>query len=159
MLGVFDLREPMMVEIRPGEDPFPLSFWMGSREDDPQAQSDEMPRHEVELSKPFAIGKFEVTFEEYEAFVQMVRSSEPFDGGWGRGRRPVILVAWQYARNYARWLSLVTGKDYRLPTEAEWEYAARSGARTTYWWADEIGENRVNCRGCGSQWDGRQTAS
>jgi formylglycine-generating enzyme required for sulfatase activity len=70
----------------------------------------------------------------------------------------VISVSWEDAVAYAEWLSQQTGKHYRLPTEAEWEYTARAGTETAYWWGDEIGKNRANCNGCGSQWDGKQTA-
>ena len=80
------------------------------------------------------------------------------DGGWGRGQRPVINVRWDDAVAYAEWLSEQTGKRYRLPSEAEWEYAARAGTKTPYWWGEEVGVNRANCDGCGSQWDNKQTA-
>jgi formylglycine-generating enzyme required for sulfatase activity len=70
----------------------------------------------------------------------------------------VINVSWKDAVAYAEWLSKQTGKRYRLPTEAEWEFAARAGTTTSYWWGDEVVENRANCRGCGSQWGGEQTA-
>ena len=85
-LGVSDLREPEMVQIRPGEDPFPRSFWMGSGDDDREADDDEKPRHEVTFSRPFAIGKYEVTFEEYADFVRRTGATEPSDEGWGRGQ-------------------------------------------------------------------------
>ena len=81
--------------------------------------------------------------------------------GWGRGRQPVINVSWEDARDYAIWLSEQTGKDYRLPSEAEWEYVARAGTRTKYWWGDEVqrqGKPMANCDGCGSEWEGKQTA-
>ena len=79
--------------------------------------------------------------------------------GWGRGRRPVIFVSWEDAVAYTKWLSEQTGERYRLPSEAEWEYAARSGTKKKkYSWGNEIGHNRANCDGCGSQWDNRKTA-
>ena len=80
------------------------------------------------------------------------------DEGWGRGDRPVINVSWDDAQAFVGWLSQETGESYRLPSEAEWEYAARAGTETRYSWGDEIGTNRANCDGCGSQWDDRQTA-
>jgi formylglycine-generating enzyme required for sulfatase activity len=112
----------------------------------------------VQLVEPFAIGKYEVTFEEYAIYARQTGAEIPADEGWGRGIRPVINVAWEDARDYARWLSSVTGKSYRLPTEAEWEFASRAGTASTYWWGDDIGDNRANCDGCGSRWDGVQTA-
>src|SRR5205823_12154354 len=83
---------------------------------------------------------------------------KPSDYGWGRGRRPVINVSWDDAKAYAAWLANRTGKAYRLLSEAEWEYAARAGTTTVYFWGDAIGNNNANCDGCGSQWDKRQTA-
>ena len=81
------------------------------------------------------------------------------DSGWGRGRRPVIDVTWDDAQTYVAWLSKITGKPYRLLTEAEYEYAARAGTETAYPWGDEIGDGTMaNCDGCGSQWDNKQTA-
>ena len=74
----------------------------------------------------------------------------------GRGRQPANNVTWDDARYYAAWLSRMTGKPYRLLSEAEFEYAARAGTQTAYPWGDEIGENNANCDGCGSLWDGRQ---
>ena len=76
----------------------------------------------------------------------------------GRGRRPVINVSQEDARSYAKWLSVQTGRRYRLPSQVEWEYAARAGTITPYSWGDEIGRNRANCEGCDSKWDNRRTA-
>jgi formylglycine-generating enzyme required for sulfatase activity len=67
-------------------------------------------------------------------------------------------VSWNDAKAYVAWLSKMTGKEYRLLTEAEWEYAARARTTTAYYWGDEIGKNNTNCNGCGSKWDARQTA-
>ena len=78
--------------------------------------------------------------------------------GWGRGRQPVINVSWDDAQRYVAWLSRLTGQSYRLLTEAEWEYAARAGTTTAYYWGDEIGKGNANCNGCGSQWDAKQPA-
>lgn len=109
---------PPMVLISLGQ------FKMGSLKN-----PDEAPVREVRFFKPFAIAKYETTFEEYDHFAQATHKKRPRDPGFGRGRRPVLNVLWQDARDYATWLSQETGKRYRLPTEAEWEYAARSIAK------------------------------
>lgn len=100
-------------------------FMMGSP--DGVGDKDERPVHEVRFPKPFAIARYETTFEEYDRFAQATGRALPSDAGFGRGRRPVINVSWEDARDYAAWLSQQTGKHYRLPTEAEWEYAAQAG--------------------------------
>ena len=80
------------------------------------------------------------------------------DSGFGRGNRPVVNVNWEDARQYVAWLTRMTGKPYRLLSELEWEYAARAGTSTRYFWGDEIGKGNANCIGCGSKWDGRMTS-
>ena len=113
---------------------------------------DEKPVHEVVIASPFALSKYEITFEDYDKFTY---PNKVDDVGWGRGRRPVINVSWDDANEYAAWLSAQTGKRYRLPTEAEWEYAARAGSTTEYSWGNDIGHNRANCYKdrCGDQWE------
>jgi formylglycine-generating enzyme required for sulfatase activity len=106
--------------------------------------SDEQPVHEVSVDG-FAMGRFEVTFAEYDKFVEATGREKPDDEGWGRDDRPVIDVSWHDATAYAEWLSEQTGHTYRLPTEAEWEYSARAGTETKYWWGNEIGSNKANC--------------
>ena len=119
----------------------------------------ESPRHTVSIAQPFAIGNHEVTFAEWDACVaDKACAHAPEDYGWGRDRRPVVGVSWADAQQFVAWLSRKTGVAYRLPTEAEWEYAARAGAATNYPWGHEIGENLANCKGCGSQWDNQKTA-
>ena len=110
---------PEMVVIAAG------SFQMG----DVQGGRDKsaLPVRTVRIQKPFAIGRYEVTFEEYDIFAQATKRELPNDGGGGRGRQPVINFSWQDAVEYAKWLSIQTDEHYRLPTEAEWEYAARGG--------------------------------
>jgi formylglycine-generating enzyme required for sulfatase activity len=106
--------------------------------------SNEQPVHSVSVGQ-FAMGKFEVTFAEYDKFAEATGREKPSDQGWGRGNRPVINVSWHDATAYTEWLSNQTGKQYRLPTEAEWEYAARAGTETKYWWGNDIGTNKANC--------------
>jgi formylglycine-generating enzyme required for sulfatase activity len=100
----------------------------------------------------FAIGRSEVTFAHYDHFVEVTGRAKPDDRGWGRGKRPVIFVSFYDAMAYTAWLSEQTGHEYRLPTEAEWEYAARAGTKTRYWWGNRIGQNRAACDGCRAQW-------
>ena len=118
----------------------------------------ERPVRTVTISRPIAMGKYPVTFEEYDRFVSATGAVRPEDADWGRGTRPVIDVSQEEAKAYAVWLSEQTGKRYRLPSEAEWEYAARAGTTTEYSWGNEIGRNRANCDRCGSEWDCKQTA-
>ena len=117
----------------------------------------EHPVHEVRV-EAFELSRYEVTFEEYDRFTEATGRAPAADEGWGRGRRPVINVSWADAVAYTIWLSAETGRRYRLPSEAEWEYAARAGTVTAYSWGHGIGRNRANCRGCGSRWDDEQTA-
>ncbi|MGH8577427.1 MAG: formylglycine-generating enzyme family protein [Gammaproteobacteria bacterium] len=133
------------------------TFRMGCLEGDPACDQDEHAAHAVTI-EPFAIGRYEVTFEDYDRFAKDTKRKLPDDASWGRGRQPVINVTWDDAQSYAAWLSEKTGRHYRLPTEAEWEYAARGGTTTSYWWGNEVGRNHANCDGCGSEWDGKETA-
>ena len=123
------------------------------------AGSDEKPVHDVTIAAPFAVGKYEVTFAEWDACVAAGGCTHrPDDEGWGLGTRPAINVSWDDAQEYVRWLSRETGKSYRLLSEAEWEYVARAGSATKYPWGDDVGTNKANCDGCGSQWDNKRTA-
>ena len=134
-------------------------FRMGSPSGEAGRERDEGPVRTVNISQHIAMGRYEVTFAEYDRFADAdSRRSRPNDRGWGRGSRPVINVSQADAQAYATWLSAQTGKTYRLPSESEWEYAARAGTRTRYSWGNEIGVNRANCDGCGSEWDNTQTA-
>ena len=118
---------------------------------------DELPVRDVQVAS-FALSRYEVTFEEYERFASATGRRRPSDWGWGGGSRPVTGVSWEDAVAYADWLSDETGERYRLLSEAEWEYAARAGTRTTYGWGQNIGRNRANCDGCGSRWDDDEAA-
>jgi formylglycine-generating enzyme required for sulfatase activity len=146
-------RGPEMVVIPAG------TFRMGDLQGGGNA--DEKPVHTVTFAQPFALGRYPVTFEEYDRFARATKRKLPDDEDWGRGHRPVINASWKDAMAYCEWLSAQTGKRYRLPTEAEWEYAARGGTETAYWWGDKIradGKVWANCDGCGSPWGNKQTA-
>ena len=117
----------------------------------------EQPVHEVHIRRPFAVSRDEITFNQYDEFAKASGRQLPDDEGFGRGRRPVIRVSWNEAVEYAAWLSQQTGKHYRLPTEAEWEYAARGGTDTAYWWGNEMKPGFANCTSCGTPPDKRQT--
>ncbi len=128
--------QPEMVAVRGG------CFQMGSAKDDPASDRDER-QHKV-CVKDFEIARYEVTFDEYDRFVAATGREPPFDEGWGRGQQPVINVSWEDATAYAQWLSRTTGKGYRLPTEAEWEYACRGGGQPQRY----CGADRANPLGC-----------
>ncbi len=123
------------------------SFTMGTPDTEAGRKAIEGPRHEVTFARPFAIAKFEVTFEEWDACVSEggCKRGGRSDKGWGRGRLPVIHVTWHQAKAYTAWLAARTGKPYRLPSEAEWEYAARAGAPTRYPWGDDATHGEI-CR-------------
>jgi formylglycine-generating enzyme required for sulfatase activity len=112
-------------------------FLMGSPDGEKDRGPDEGPQRTVTLAKPFAVGKTEVTFEEFDACVAAAACQRPSDSNFGRGTRPVINVSWDDVKGYAAWLSRMTGKDYRLLTEAEWEYAARAGSTTRWSFGDD----------------------
>ena len=146
-----------------------------------EGEENERPVRTVTISRPIAMGKYPVTFEEYDRFVNNRNEKcqffltrlkaldflaclkalfqepvyKPYDYGYGRGTRPVIFVSQEDAKAYAVWLSEQTGKRYRLPSEAEWEYAARAGTTTEYSWGDEIGRNQANYDGSMSEWDNK----
>ena len=107
------------------------------------------PQHRVTIPEPFAVGVYEVTFEQWDdcAADGGCDGYRPSDRGWGRGNRPVINVSWRDAQAYINWLSEKTGKDYRLLSEAEWEYAARAGTRTRYSFGNEMTPRNANYSG------------
>ena len=153
-------------------------FQMGARPDEKgKSVYNEEPRHTVSVP-PFAIGKYEVTVAEYQFFTEETgRSTARGCQVWNKGswekagnkdwqdpgfpqdhRSPVVCVSWPDAQAYAAWLSKRTGKHYRLPSEAEWEYAARAGTATRFWWGDHLADGKANCLNCGLLWAADQPA-
>src|SRR5262245_20839611 len=118
------------------------TYVMGSPESEKGRGADEGPQHPVQV-KPFWMGKCEVTWEEYDCYWKGDATTEPTPPyadetfGYGREGRPVICITWHAAMEYCRWLSEKTGKAYRLPTEAEWEWACRAGTKTAYSFGDD----------------------
>ncbi len=139
---------PQMVVIPPGE------FMMGSSDAEREwamAQGVsrewvdwEQPQHRVRIAYALAVGRYPVTFEEYDNFADATGRSRPKDQGWGRARRPVIEVSWDDAKAYVEWLAAATREPYRLLSEAEWEYVCRAGTTTRFWWGDDITLNNAN---------------
>jgi formylglycine-generating enzyme required for sulfatase activity len=125
------------------------SFMMGSPESEPERLSGEGPQHKVTIAKPFAVGRFALTFDEWDAALAAGGvQHKPRDQGWGRGRRPVINVSWDDAKAYIAWLNgQVAGKPYRLLSEAEWEYACRAGTDMPFWWGSSITPEQANYNG------------
>ncbi|HSA82059.1 MAG TPA: SUMF1/EgtB/PvdO family nonheme iron enzyme [Geminicoccaceae bacterium] len=153
-------------------------FQMGARADEKgKSIYNEEPRHLVSVP-PFAIGTHEVTIAEYQFFMEETgRIAAQGCEVWNKGswedagnknwrdpgfpqdhRSPVVCVSWPEAEAYAAWLSERTGERYRLPTEAEWEYAARAGTATRFWWGDHLAEGKANCLNCGRLWDANTPA-
>ena len=139
---------PEMVSIPAG------SFVMGRERGDPT----ERPARRVTIGKPFAIGRFEVTVAEWQAcFDDGACKLKPPTGA--EPKSPMRNLSFDDASQYAAWLSKKTGRPYRLPSEAEWEYAARGGTESLYWWGDEVGSAKANCSDCGGPWDRRHPAA
>ena len=138
---------PPMVVVPAGK------FEMGS----PPGQGDrtgrEYHQHAVTIAAPFAVSKFEVTFAEWDVCATYGPCAPEIAAKWGRGRQPVINITWEDAKAYAAWLSSITGRPYRLLTEAEYEYAARAGTQTAYPWGDSIGVGNAQCGECDPQSD------
>ena len=132
------------------------TFVMGSPEDEAERTKAEGPQHRVTFATPFALGRYPVTFEEYDHFCVEVGREKPPDQGWGRGRRPAINVSWEDARAYCAWLSEPTRQPYRLPSEAEWEYACRAGTTTPFWTGATISTEQANYDGNYTYGSGRK---
>lgn len=128
------VREPAMMPIQGG------SFAMGSNGD-----VSERPIHQVTV-KPFAIGKYPVTVREWN---ECAATKACGFEATGQDESPVTNVSWTDAQQYVAWLARATGKPYRLPSEAEWEYAARGGTQTKYWWGDKLLPGMAACKDCG----------
>ncbi len=122
-------------------------FLMGSPASETERFDEEGPQHSITFAHPFAIGRYAVTFVEYDAFCTKTGRSKPGDEGWGRDQRPAINVSWDDALAYCAWLSAQTGRTYRLPSEAEWEYAARAGTASVFWWGSRIDPSQANYDG------------
>lgn len=140
---------PSMVKIQAG------TFKMGSAT--ATLSTDESPRHEVSV-KAFALSTHEVTFAEYEIFALATEKELPKSSGRNKEKHPVTFVSWDDAIEYTQWLSEQTGKQYRLPSEAEWEYAARAGTISSYWWGRKKGAANAHCFDCNSGLDPNKPA-
>jgi formylglycine-generating enzyme required for sulfatase activity/DNA-binding winged helix-turn-helix (wHTH) protein len=142
---------PEMVVLPSGQ------FLMGSAASEQHHYKAEEPQHIVTIAKTFAVGKFPVTFTDWDACATYGDCARGIpDDGNGRGRIPVVNVNWQDAQRYVAWLSRITGKTYRLLSEAEFEYAARAGTQTAYYWGNDVGKGNAVCADCGSAWDRKQ---
>jgi formylglycine-generating enzyme required for sulfatase activity len=143
---------PTMIVVPAGE------YTMGSPPTESGRDANEGPQHQVAITASFAVSQFDVTFADLDACIAVGGCAATPDGGFGRGAKPAINVAWDGAERYVAWLSRMTGRNYRLLTEAEWEYAARANSTTAYYWGDELGKGNANCSHCGSAWDNRETS-
>jgi formylglycine-generating enzyme required for sulfatase activity len=146
---------PKMIVVPAGK------FMMGSPENEPNRDPNEGPQHLVTITRPFAVSIFDVTFDDWDACRKVggcPREGGVNDHGWGRGDRPVINVNWDDAQAYVGWLRRMTGKEYRLLSGAEWEYAARAGTKTAFYWGDEIDKQNANCHRCENEWSKLRTS-
>lgn len=162
---------PEMVVIPPG------SYTMGSSDDEAGRDKNESPRHTVTIAKPFAVARYDVTRDQFAAFVADTgydtgTKCYVWTGKWEEkagvtwlnptfqqaGNHPAVCVNWSDAGAFVNWLNKKTGKSYRLLSESEYEYATRAGTTTAYYWGNELGSNNANCHECGSQYDAKSTS-
>ena len=143
---------PEMIDIQPG------SYEMGSD----NKQDSASPRHQVNLDYGFAIARHEITKQQWNFCVDQGgcrensrnRTEDDF-----QQRTPAVNISWDDTQDYTNWISEFTGQTYRLPSEAEWEYVARGGSQTTYWWGNTMQDGFANCRDCGGIWDKKVPAT
>ena len=131
------------------------SFTMGNNASDPS----ERPAHQVTIGAPFAIGKFEVTVQQWNACVTANGCPRVPVPANTSPSAPMRDLSWDDAQQYVKWLGLISGQPYRLPTEAEWEFAARGGAATPYLWGAQMAQGKANCKDCGQPWRPEQPAN
>nr|WP_255517638.1 formylglycine-generating enzyme family protein [Herbaspirillum sp. SJZ107] len=130
------------------------TFTMGSNTSDPS----EKPAHPVTIGAPFAIGKYEVTVQQWNACANAGACPKiPQPAGTG-ANAPMRDVSWEDAQQYVKWLGSVSARPYRLPTEAEWEFAARGGTATPFWWGEQMAAGKANCKECGPPWSDTRPA-
>jgi len=131
------------------------TFLMGST----RGKKRELPVTKITIRNPLAVSRYEITFDEWDAcYTARGCSKRPSDRGWGRGKRPVINVLLTDIAEYLSWLTKKTGHVYRLPSESEWEYAARAGSQTEFSWGNQMQIGAANCRNCGTEWSGLKSA-
>jgi formylglycine-generating enzyme required for sulfatase activity len=131
------------------------SFTMGSNSSDPS----EKPAHPVTIKAGFAIGKYEVSVQQWSACVDAGACQKVALSANSNTNAPIRDVSWDDAQQYLSWLSKTSGQSYRLPTEAEWEYAARGGSSTRYWWGEQMAPGKANCKDCGQPWSSEAPAN
>lgn len=130
-----------------------------------EATPNELPQHRVTIAQPFQMSVYEITLEQFHPFIVEENKTELLTEKFkscNEPNKPVVHVSWNDAQDFIKWLNETKPATdigtYRLPTEAEWEYAARAGTQSIYWWGDDIGENNANCAGCDKRWGGKQTS-